>query len=248
MKQKREKNIEIFNDDVKKGGGYVYTDVKILSAYIASLKQSEEIIGLVKKVAGKKKDITIIDIGSGDGTYTFELLEKIKPKNIVGFDVARDAVRIANKKIKKKDRGRIKFVQSSIYDADRVIKQKFDIAVIRGVLHHLYKPTDGIDAISKLSDKFIVVEPNGYNPILKVIEKVSPYHRKHEEKSYFPHLLNKWFTKNGFKVKHQHYFGVVPFFCPPLMARFLKKYEPVFENLPYINRIYCASNAVIYER
>lgn len=248
MKRKKEKNISVFNNDVKKAGRYVYTDENICSAYIAGHKQSEEIIRLVKKVAKKKKNISIVDIGSGDGTYTFELLEEIQPNKIMGFDIAKEGVEIANKKIKKGDRGRIKFVQSSIYESDKIIKQKFDIAVIRGVIHHLYEPTKGIDAVSKLSDNFVVVEPNGYNPILKIIEKVSPYHRKHEEKSHFPFLLNKWFIKNGFKVKHQHYFGVVPFFCPPWMAKLLKKYEPKFENLPLVNKLYCASNAVIYER
>lgn len=248
MKRRKEKNIQVFNQDVKNRGGYVYTDVTIYSAYIASLKQSEEILRMVKKALGKKKNFTILDIGSGDGTYTFELFEKLKPKKIVGFDVAKEGVDIANKKIKKKDKGRIKFYESGIYDVNDVIKEKFDVAVIRGVLHHLYEPEKGIDAITNLSDKIIVVEPNGYSPILKIIEKISPYHRKHEEKSYWPPTLNNWFKKNGLRVRNQHFFGVVPFFCPPWMAKMLKKYEPTLENLPILNRIYCASNAIIYER
>lgn len=250
MKKRRnkEKNIQVFNSDVKKRGRYVYTDINIYSANIASLKQSEEIISLVKGALGKKKDYTVLDVGSGDGTYTFELMQELKPKKIVGFDVAREGVSIANRKIKTSQKGKIKFIQASIYDADKKIKQRFDVAVVRGVLHHLYQPEKGVDAISKLSNRIVVVEPNGYNPFLKIIEKMSTYHKEHEEKSYWPPTLNKWFQKNGFKIKSQHYFGVVPFFSPKTIAKILKKTEPVMENLPYLNRIYCASNAIVYER
>ena len=37
-----------------------------------------------------------------------------------------------------------------------------------------------------------VIEPNGYNPVLKVLEKVSRYHIEHEERSFFPATLHAW--------------------------------------------------------
>jgi ubiquinone/menaquinone biosynthesis C-methylase UbiE len=245
-KIKIEKNVDQFNQDVKNLGGYAYTDENIYSAVTAGKKQSEEILKTIN--ACSKKPLRILDVGSGDGTYTFELFEKLNPKKIVGFDFAKNGVKIANERIKKKDIKRIKFIESSIYDIDKKIKDKFDVAVVRGVLHHLYNPQKGIDAICKLANVIVVVEPNGYSPLMKIMEKVSPYHRKHEEKSYWPPTLNSWFKKNKFKIKKQYFFGPVPFFFPEALARMIKTIEPLIENIPYLNRIYCASNLILYEK
>lgn len=242
-----EKNVAVFNQDIKNLGGYEYTTETSYSAITAGKKQSEGILNAIKSEFGKKQ-LKILDVGSGDGTYTFELLKKMNPKKIVGFDFAKDGVRAANSKITKKNIGRIKFIESSIYDVNKKIKDKFDVAVIRGVLHHLYQPEKGIRAISKLADVVVIVEPNGYSPFMKIFEKVSPYHRKHEEKSYWPPTLNSWFEKNGYRVKKQRFFGPVPFFFPEKPARMIKAIEPFIEDIPYLNRIYCATNLVVYEK
>lgn len=241
-----EKNVDQFNKDVKSLGAYAYTNQNIYSAITAGKKQSEGILKAVRSQV--KKPRKIIDIGSGDGTYTFELFKELRPKEIVGFDFAKEAVEIANKRIKRKDKGKIKFVESSIYDVNKKIKSKFDVAVVRGVLHHLYNPQRGIAAICKLADIVVVAEPNGFSPLMKIMEKVSSYHRRHEEKSYWPPTLNSWFEKNGFKVKEQRFFGPVPFFFPETPARMIKAIEPFIENIPYLNRIYCATNLIIYEK
>ncbi len=243
----KEKNIHVYNQDVKKLGRYEYTGEDRYSAVTAGRKQSEEILKSIKSLK-LKKPFTILDVGSGDGTYTFELYEKLNPRLILGFDYSKGGIEIARKRIKKKEAGKIRFVNASVYGVDRKIKEKFDVAVIRGVLHHFYYPQKGIKSICKLADFIIVAEPNGFSPLMKIMEKVSPYHRKHEEKSYWPPTLNSWFEKNGFKVKKQYFFGPVPFFFPEIPARMIKKIEPYIENIPYLNRIYCASNLIIYEK
>lgn len=243
----KEKNISVYNQDIKKLGRYEYTGEDKYSAITAGRKQSEEILRSIKSLR-LKKPYKILDVGSGDGTYTFELYEKLNPKLIVGFDFSKGGVEIARKRVKKKDARKIKFINSSIYNVDKKIRENFDVAVIRGVLHHLYYPQRGIKAVCKLSDVIVVAEPNGYSPLMKIMEKVSPYHRKHEEKSYFPPTLNSWFKKNGFRIKKQYFFGPVPFFFPEMPARIIKKIEPFIENVPYVNRIYCASNLIIYEK
>lgn len=243
----KEKNVSVYNQDVKKLGRYEYTGEDRYSAITAGRKQSEEILRSIKSLK-LKKPYKILDVGSGDGTYTFELYEKLNPKLIVGFDFSKGGVEIARKRVKKKDARKIKFVNSSIYNVDKKIREKFNVAVIRGVLHHLYYPQRGIKAVCKLADVIVVAEPNGYSPLMKIMEKISPYHRRHEEKSYFPPTLNSWFKKNGFRIKKQYFFGPVPFFFPEMPARIIKKIEPFIENVPYVNRIYCASNLIIYEK
>jgi ubiquinone/menaquinone biosynthesis C-methylase UbiE len=247
MKRKKEKNIQAFNKDIKIMGQYLYTDFQKYSAYVATKRQSRELIRLMRGV--RKEELTILDVGCGDGVFTFELFKEIKPKKIIGFDSARSAIEVANKKVEVKDRGKIIFQHGDVYDAHRLFgKNSFDIIVIRGVLHHLYDPQKAIKSLSFLSKKIIVLEPNGFNPILKVIEKVSSYHREHEERSYWPPKMNRWFLDAKFKVKKQLFFGIVPYFCPKNIAKPLNYIEQYMEQIPFLKKFYCGTNLIYFEK
>lgn len=232
VKIQTEKNISQFNQDVKKTFGYLYTTKGKLSCKIANERLSIAIISVIENI----KDKSVIDVGCGDGTYTFELL-KHEPKNILGVDPAIEAIKIAN--ISKKKYKNIKFKVENIYSLSS-LNEKFDLAIVRGVLHHLYEPLKAIEELLKIAKTIVVVEPNGYSPFLKLIEKLSPYHRKHEEKSYCPKQLDTWFEHHNGKIEKRLYCGLVPMFCPDIIAKLLKKIEPFVEKIPFINRIMCA--------
>lgn len=245
MKVKKEKNIAVFNKDIVNNAGYLYTSDNIYSAKIATAKQTEELVRILKSYFSKK--IKIIDIGCGDGKHTIELYKKFSPSLIVGVDPAQEAITLAKKRINQDKK--IEFKVDNIYNLDKLFKKnQFDIAIIRGVLHHLYEPEKAIKNLGKIFPAIIIIEANGYNPLLKIIEKTSPYHLEHEEKSYWPPLLNSWFKKEGYRVLTEKYYGIVPYFCPEYVARFLKFIEPLFENLPYLNRLYCACNYILYKK
>lgn len=247
MRLKKEKNISSFNKDISNNGSYTYTTENIYSALIANQRLSAEVIRMIKKYF--KKNIKILDIGCGDGTYTLELYKAVKPKQITGFDFAENGIKLANEKLKEAKNKSVKFKTCDIYNIDKKFgKEKYDVAVARGILHHLYNPEIAIKNISKTVSKIIVLETNGYNPILKVIEKVSKYHRVHEEKSYFPPLLNKWFTKQGFKITEQKFIGIVPYFFPEKITKVLKKIEPFMEKIPLISKLYLGTNVIFFEK
>lgn len=229
----KEKNIKTFCQDIKKNKGYLYTQTNKLSCKIANLKQSESIHSICGNLAGK----SIIDVGCGDGTYTFEFL-KYKPKYILGVDPAKDAISIAKSRYEK-FHPNIKFITTNIYKLNTLGKH-FDIAIVRGVLHHLYQTEKAIQQLSQIADIVIILEPNGYNFILKIIEKVSPYHRQHEEKSYRPALIDKWVLINKGKIVHRSYFGLVPYFCPSVLVKILKVIEPIVEQTPVLNHLFAS--------
>lgn len=245
MDIKREKNITIFKADVRKGGGYIYTDDKNYSALMANKKQTDEIVNLI--LHSFPEGIKIMDIGCGDGKYTLELFKALKPKFILGIDPAEEAIKVAKKRINKENKNKIQFRVANIYNLENIAKG-YQLVVLRGVLHHLYQPKKAIKMISQYFDNVVVLEPNGYNPILKVIEKTSPYHRQHEEKSYPPPLLNKWFEDNGYRRVKQNFFGIVPYFCPDKIADLLKFLEVFFENTPLLKNIVCGSNLILYKK
>lgn len=255
MKVKKEKNIAVFNKDIVNNAGYLYTRDNIYSSKIATAKQTEELVRILEFYFSKKSKI--LDIGCGDGKHTIELYRKFSPNLIVGIDPAQEAIKLAKKRINQNEQvlssftrnKKIEFMVGNIYNLDKLFKKnQFDIAIIRGVLHHLYKPEKAIRNLGKIFPAIIIIEANGYNPLLKIIEKTSPYHIEHEEKSYWPPRLNSWFKKAGYRVLTEKYFGIVPYFCPEYVARFLKSIEPFFENLPYLNRLYCACNYILYKK
>lgn len=247
MGVRKKKNTYSFDKDIENNGRYQYTNLDQYSAYIATKKQSEELIRLVTNMT--LGNIKILDVGCGDGTFTFEILKKINPKKIVGFDCAQAAIKVAEKTIEKKDKNKIKFMHGDVYNSHKMFKKNsFDIVIIRGVLHHLNNPKKAIKSLKNISNRILVLEPNGFNPILKLIENTSPYHIQRGEKSYWPPTINKWFADNNFKVRRQLFFSIVPYFCPKNIVKVLKFIEPIMERIPFVKLFYCGTNLVYYEK
>ena len=99
MNKKKEKNIHAFNEDIKKNGQYQYANINKYSAYIATKRQSKELIKLLSKYTGE--NVTILDVGCGDGTFTYEIANEINIRKIVGFDKARSAIKVARSAVKR---------------------------------------------------------------------------------------------------------------------------------------------------
>lgn len=240
-----EKNINEYNKDIVAHGSYLYSQ-NILSSKISTQRQSDEIIRLIRKYFPQK--LKILDVGCGEGKYTMVIFNIIKPKLIVGVDSAIKAIETARKNIPKNAKGRIMYDLGNAYNLKKYKKHKFDLILIRGVIHHLYKPYDAVRELTQASNAIIILEPNGYNPILKIIERISEYHIRHEEKSYSPSLLDSWFKKSGFQVKESKIFGLVPYFCGNWMAKFLKKIEPLLERILIIKTFTCGSYVALYNK
>jgi 2-polyprenyl-3-methyl-5-hydroxy-6-metoxy-1,4-benzoquinol methylase len=223
-----------FNDDVAENEGYRYTTNASLSSEMANERLTAETLARLD-LAGRR----VLDVGCGDGVYTEQLLLRGRPAVIVGTDLAADAIELAQRRFAGRDG--LRFAVNDIYSTPEL--GHFDVAVVRGVLHHVPDPAPAIAAVARACDELLIIEPNGYNPVLKVIEKVSPYHREHEERSYPPFRLRRWVRDAGFAIDHAAYAGLVPFFCPDAAARALKRVEPLVERSP-LAAISCAVHVV----
>ena len=245
-KVKKEK-INIYDQDVNRFGEYIYNKKDSYSSVVARQRQFDEILKTLNLFFDQ--NIAILDVGCGDGTFTIKIFDSFKPRNIFGVDYSKKGIDVATKKVKKTQKKRIKFKYIDIYEIDKKIKKyKYDVALLSGVLHHLDRAEVIVYKLSKVVDNIIVIEPNGYNPILKIIENVSSYHIIHNEKSYLPPTLDKWFIKRGYKVKRKKYFGLVPYFCIEIIAKILKKIEPIIENIPIVKNILCGSSVIFYSK
>lgn len=231
--------VAVFDQDAISHGGYVYTTSNRLSSRLA-LQRMIAAITSVKSLAGR----SVLDIGCGDGYFTQRYREQGCPRLIVGVDPAGHAVKVARSRLGGEaarvvvgDGHRLPFGDDS-----------FDLALLQGVLHHDGAPRAMIGEAMRVAREILILEPNGYNPGLKVIEKVSRYHRQHGEKSYPPRRLRRWIEGAGGKILHQEFAGFVPIFCSDWLARLLKGAEPIVERVPIANALGCAYCVILARR
>lgn len=218
-----------FNEDVLSHGGYVYAKTEKLSCNVANARFTKAILDLVD-LNGK----SVVDIGCGDGIFT-NALRGGKPRYILGVDAAQAAVDIANSNYGSDS---MQFQQVNVYNLQD-LKKTFDVAIVRGVIHHLPDAKSAIREIVKIAHTTIILEPNGYNPILKIIEKLSKYHVEHEEQSYPPRLLDQWAVDAGGLVEKRVFANLVPMFWPDFFVPILKAIEPIVEAIPLVRNVCC---------
>jgi hypothetical protein len=228
------KNVDVFNSDVASNHGYKYTTEAPLSSRLANKRMTD---ATLKWIANDVK--TLVDIGAGDGTYCNDIYNGKSCLKITGFDPARVAIGIAAQRYPH-----ITFSVGNVLEPDTFPKEKYDMAVIRGVLHHLNAPKSAIANSALLSDRLIIIEPNGNNPILKVIEKNSKYHIEHEERSFSSSLLKQWCEETGWVVEQLDFIGFVPFFFPAFPSRVIHFFQPALEKI-YPVKKYFAAQVVI---
>jgi ubiquinone/menaquinone biosynthesis C-methylase UbiE len=239
MKSEKNANVDSFNEDVQSNDGYRYTTNAQISSRFANERITDAILACAD-VRGKE----ILDVGCGDGATTVHLFDRGRPALIHGLDPAASAVDCARKRVG--DRAITVSVGSAYelpYPDDR-----FDLTVLRVVLHHMDRPADALREALRVSRRILVVEPNGFNPVLKVLEKVSPYHRAHDEKSFTSWRLDGWVKNQGGVITRRQWIGVVPMFFPSGCARFMKFWEPLVERIPLVRQIACGQYVFVAER
>jgi len=233
-----EKAVSAFNRDVVANEGYLYANKARLSSALATRRLTDAVLA-VASFRGKR----VLDVGCGDGTYTLELFDRGAPASIHGIDHADEAVKIARTRVGDRP------ITYEVGSAESLPlgDDSFDIVQLRGVLHHVDRPVDALREAMRVAPLVVVTEPNGYNPILKVLEKVSRYHVEHEERSFFPFTLHSWARKLGGTVRSSTAVGLVPFFCPDGFARFLKAIEPIVERVPVVRSVSVGTEVFVVE-
>ena len=224
-------NVEVFHKDALERGGYVYTSNAKLSQQLATGRT----IDLILK-EGAFKDRNVLDVGCGDGYYTMKWFDHGHPHALTAVDAAAGAVDVARSNCG----GRT--ITFEVADACRLRwpRDSFDLVLLQSILHHSARPETMIAEAFRVAPEVLIHEPNGYNPGLKVIEKLSPYHRAHREKSYSFRRLCRWIERAGGRVSSHRYGGFVPMFCPNFLARTMKNLEPLVEATPLLRQLGCA--------
>jgi 2-polyprenyl-3-methyl-5-hydroxy-6-metoxy-1,4-benzoquinol methylase len=236
-------NVHRFDDDVREQGSYAYTGDR-LSSRLANARISRSIAE-----AFDFRGAAVLDLGCGDGAYTVDLAA-LGARFVLGVDPATVAIAAAQERARTLGvDDRVRFEVGNIYALDDFLApDRFDCIVIRGVLHHLSDPARALLGLAQFTGTVVVLEPNGNNPVLKLLERFSRYHIEHEERSFTPARLRGWLVAAGLPVRSSKVLNLVPFFCPDLMARMLHRVEPVIEHIPLLRDISCGQSIIVARR
>jgi 2-polyprenyl-3-methyl-5-hydroxy-6-metoxy-1,4-benzoquinol methylase len=230
-------NVSAFNRDVSRDGSYAYTTERLSS--ILANKRITEALEALYPLAGKR----LLDLGCGDGAYSVELVG-LGAAFVVGIDPSEAAVAAAAEKAAQRGMAdRVRFEVGNIYAL--TLQEHFDCIVLRGVLHHLPDAAEALKAVSHLADTVLIMEPNGINPVVKILERTSRYHIEHEEQSFLPSTLLRWLRAAGFSRIRREYVNLVPMFCPDALAKVCKFFEPLVEAIPLVKHL-CCGQIILY--
>lgn len=239
QKSRENKAIAQYNQDIENMDGYIYTGINVRKSMdIFNRRATLAILNLID-MRGK----SVIDIGCGDGTFTVELVTVLGAASSVGIEPS-DAWKLGQKKYVTYSPA-VQIRHGNAYALEFPDKQ-FDVAIMRGVFHHLDNPLKGLQEMSRVAHNIFLLEPNGYNPIIKLLEMFSPYHRSHGEKSYAPSTLRRWLDSLDGQFCGDSFSSLVPLFCPDTMADFLDWLSPKWEQLPLVPKISCGLYCVHY--
>jgi ubiquinone/menaquinone biosynthesis C-methylase UbiE len=230
------REFQAFDLDVQINGAYQYTNGVRYSAATANSRISDLTID-----AMDWSGLRVLDVGCGDGEYTFELYRRGNPSEITGIDLSPAAVAAAAAKIANQA------ATFSVCSGSRLpfADNSFDVVHMRGVLHHMENPMLAVAEAFRVAPRVFIIEPNGWNPGLKCIEVLSPYHREHNERSFRATQINGWIKAQNAGVVWKKWAGFVPFFCPAALAKCMKQIEPVLEALPVVRQLTCAVYVVV---
>ena len=232
-------HIEVFNRDVEANRGYLYTTNVGLSSRLATQNSVESIIA-----AGRFTGRGLVDVGCGDGHYSLQYWDVAQPRSLTGVDAAERAVQLANE---RKGHRPVTFRVGDSHNLP-FARDSFDVALLQAILHHDDHPEQTIKEAFRVAPEVVIHEPNGCNPGLKIIERLSAYHRAHAEKSYSHRRVRRWIERAGGEVVSCRFTGFVPMFCPDWVARAFKSLEPLVEGTPALRTAGCAVYTIVARR
>lgn len=229
-----------FERDVDRCGGYIYADPSKRSAVLANGRFSGVILSAVDFTG-----LRVVDVGCGDGTYSMVLARRSGAAEVLGIDPAARAIEAARRKYEGQE-PRLRFEVNVAADLARQAR-RFDVAIYRGVIHHVGDPAAEIEIAFRLADRVFFLEPNGSNPVLKLLERFGSYHRAHEERSYVMGTYRRWIAAGGGRITRSFYFGLVPMFSPAWLAEIASRLEPVVERVPLLRALCCGQIGILAE-
>src|SRR5262249_35168688 len=138
----------------------------------------------------------VLDFGCGDGAFANEILAS-RYRAIDGYDLASTAIERANSAAPGPH---LKFYSTDLVALDYSALPCYDGAFLIGILHHIKAATpDVLRSLAQVTDKIVVLEPNGNNIVRKLLE-LTPSYRAAGEDSFRTQEMIDMFSATGWRT------------------------------------------------
>lgn len=209
----------------------------LISKHITS-KHWQAAIRVAKQI-GIHEGSKVLELGCGDGVFANHVLSQIYQR-VDAYDVSTSAIKRAQSQNKNQNVFfHVKDLTGNSYNEDDF----WDGAFLMGFLHHVKVSIPKIvHDLSKVAPKLVVVEPNGNNPIRKILETLPSYKKAGEDSLRMSQLI-KIFEENGYEKVVMLRSTFVPPFLPPKLFPVFKQIEKIIESVFLLNRL-CSTNII----
>ena len=186
---------------------------------------------------GIPRDGRILDYGCGDGAFANEVLAR-RYTAVQGYDLAPAAIDRANAAAPGPH---VNFAAADLVTLDYDKMPRFEGAFLIGILHHIKADTQRVlRSLTGLTDKLVVLEPNGDHIVRKLLE-FTPSYRRAGEDSFGTQEMFDIFATNGWQTVAYQRLNLFPNFTPGSIYRLLAPLEPYVEKSAFWNKL-CTVN------
>jgi SAM-dependent methyltransferase len=186
---------------------------------------------------GISRDGHVLDYGCGDGAFANEALAA-HYRAIAGYDKAEAAIERARAEAPGPH---VTFLATDLVTLDHDALPRFDGAFLIGILHHIKSATpDVLRSLARVTDKMVVLEPNGNHLVRKALEFTAAY-RSAGEDSFRTREITDIFLAAGWRVAVQRRLNLFPNFTPGFVYKLFAPLEPHIESSRILNAL-CTVN------
>jgi ubiquinone/menaquinone biosynthesis C-methylase UbiE len=171
------------------------------------LSLSTRLVNYLVKELVKDIDLSdvknVLDVGCGDGSKTFNLLNVFPSANVGGVDYSTEGIILANNLYSSLS-NRIEFIENDITKNNYIIKN-YDLIASFYFLEHIEKWENVVEYWVSASIKYLMI----FVPIGKMYKLESKEHFRHFKK----HEIENFLSCRDYKCIKKFYFGF-PFYHP----------------------------------
>lgn len=186
---------------------------------------------------GVQQSARVLDLGCGDGDFANFALGAHFAR-VDGLDASEAGIRRAQSHVQREG---VRFERGDVTGLDFTKLPRYDAVFLMGLLHHVKPAAPAIvRGLRAVTEKVIVLEPNGNHLARKLLE-LTPTYRAAGEASFRTRQLENIFTAAGFARAVWQRRNLFPNFTPRWVFRSLLPLEPLVEGAPLL-RALCTVN------
>ena len=195
---------------------------------------------IIKRAAGAKPRLEVLEIGAGSGLLTYFACQSIKYDKYVASDLSPGMLKKAQERmisLKNLSTKVIEYEVIDLYGLERV-NQKFDLIIGTDIIHHLTNPESVLVNLKSLLNKegkIVILETNIYNPLawFGIIG------REHEIRAILntPDNFQKWLKSAGWNQISVKPAAVFTPAGPRILHPLLDLIDQLLVRIPLVNKI-----------